>query len=238
MLLTLDSVSVSYGHVDVLRDLSLTVSGGEIVALLGPNGSGKSTTVHTVAGLVTAKSGTISLDGTDITSSPVRERVRKGVTLVAQGRTLFHSMTISENLRMGAFCRTDRTETDRDYRTWLETFPRLAAAEHRPAGQLSGGEQRMLAVARGMMSRPSVCLLDEPSLGVAPKALLDIGETLVRIRDDTGVGFVLVEQDLPFALDIADRVVVLSGGAIALEERPAALRDGKVLHRIFLGLPA
>lgn len=233
-MLTLTDLHVSYGEINVLRGLDLSVDRREIVALLGPNGSGKSTTVKTVAGLVSSKAGSITYDGTNITDLPVRTRVTKGITLVAQGRTLFNSMSVEENLIMGAFARSD-SGVRADCSRWLEFFPELRAVRHRPAGQLSGGQQRMVAVARGMMSRPSLLMLDEPSLGVSPKVLIDLADGIRRIRDELGLGVILVEQDVPFALEVADRVVVLASGHIALEDEPAALRDGERLRDVYFG---
>jgi branched-chain amino acid transport system ATP-binding protein len=228
---------VSYGKVEVLRGVDLKVDAGEIVALLGPNGCGKSTTVKTIAGLVNAKAGSISYGGRDVTNLPVRGRVTSGITLVAQGRTLFNSMSVEENLLMGAFARSDGEVRD-DCARWLDFFPGLRDARRRPAGQLSGGQQRMVAVARGMMSRPSLLMLDEPSLGVSPKVLIDLAGGIHRLRDELGLSVILVEQDIPFALAVADRVLVLAGGHIALEDAPAALKDGERLRDVYFGTHA
>lgn len=233
-MLTAESLWVSYGKVEVLRGLDLAVGRGEIVALLGPNGCGKSTTVKTIVGLVKPNAGTLTYDDRDITNLGIRERVTSGITLVVQGRTLFGSMSVEENLLMGAFARSDGDIRD-DRDRWLEFFPGLVDARRRPAGQLSGGQQRMVAVARGMMSRPSLLMLDEPSLGVAPKVLVDLADGIRRIRDELGLAVVLVEQDVPFALDLADRVLVLAGGRVALDDAPAELRDGERLRAVYFG---
>jgi branched-chain amino acid transport system ATP-binding protein len=231
-----DSICVSYGSVDVLRGVDLRADRGEIVALLGPNGSGKSTTLKALAGLVGPKSGTLTYEGTDMLKLAIRDRVRLGVTLVDQGRTLFASMSVEENLQMGAFLRKDKAAIREDRSRWLEFFPGLADARRRPAGQLSGGQQRMVAVARGMMARPSHLLLDEPSLGVSPKALLDLAGGIRRLRDELNLSVILVEQDIPFALSIADRVIVLAGGRMVLEDTPEALKDGERLRRVYFGV--
>src|SRR5690606_11759821 len=149
--------------------------------------------------------------GDDIGRLSIRERVTRGITLVAQGRTLFNSMSVEENVLMGAFARRDG-EIAEDCERWLDFFPGLREARKRPAGQLSGGQQRMVAVARGMMARPSLLMLDEPSLGVAPTVLLGLADAIRRLRDELDLGVVLVEQDIPFALDVADRVLVLASG--------------------------
>jgi branched-chain amino acid transport system ATP-binding protein len=233
-MLTAAAIEVSYGKIEVLRGLDIAVQRGEIVALLGPNGCGKSTTVKTLAGLVDPSQGSIIYDGRDITKLPIRARVTSGITLVSQGRTLFGSMSVEENLLMGAFARSD-DDVRGDCARWLDFFPGLRDARRRPAGQLSGGQQRMVAVARGMMSRPSLLMLDEPSLGVAPKVLIDLGAGIRRIRDELGLGVMLVEQDIPFALGIADRVLVLAGGRISLEDTPESLKDGKRLSDVYFG---
>jgi branched-chain amino acid transport system ATP-binding protein len=234
-MLKLCSVYVSFGKVEVLRGLDMHVREREIVALLGPNGCGKSTTLRSISGLVSPKAGSIQFRGVDVCKRSIRERVRMGVTLVPQGRTLFNSMTVEENLLMGAFARTDGAEINRDREFWLEFFPGMNSWRGRLAGQLSGGEQRMVAVARGMMSRPSLALLDEPSLGVAPKVLIELGAVIRRVRDEMGLTVVLVEQDVPFAMSVADRILVLSGGRIALDDKPEALKDGKRLHDVYFG---
>ncbi|HVM52951.1 MAG TPA: ABC transporter ATP-binding protein [Acidimicrobiales bacterium] len=233
-MLVADALEVSYGKVEVLRGLDMTVQPGEVVALLGPNGCGKSTTVKSVAGLVSPRAGTLRYDGADIAGMSIRERVTSGITLVAQGRTLFSSMSVEENLLMGAFARSDDDIRD-DCDRWLDFFPGLRDARRRPAGQLSGGQQRMVAVARGLMARPSLLMLDEPSLGVAPAVLVELGNAIRQLRDDLGLGVVLVEQDIPFALDVADRVLVLASGRIALEESPDRLRGGEELREVYFG---
>ena len=232
-MLRASSLFVSYGKIEVLRGLDFGVDRGEVVAVLGPNGCGKSTLLKTVAGLVKPTSGSLEFEARDITALSIRQRVMSGITLVAQGRTLFNSMSVEENVLMGAFARSD-DEIRSDCARWLEFFPGLDEARRRPAGQLSGGQQRMVAVARGLMSRPTVLMLDEPSLGVAPKVLLDLRQAITRLRE-TGLGVVLVEQDIPFAFDVADRVLVLAGGKVALADTPDALRDGDRLRAVYFG---
>jgi branched-chain amino acid transport system ATP-binding protein len=230
--LRLDGIEASFGRMQVLRGLDFGVGEGEVVALLGPNGSGKSTTVRTIAGLVKA-SGSVFYRGEDISRLSVRRRVRAGVKLVPQGRNLFGSMTVEENLLMGAFSRSDNDEIAADLEHWLGFFPVVGERRHQRASQLSGGQRQMVAVATGLMARPSVMLLDEPSLGVAPKVLDDLTAALRRLREELGLSVVLVEQDVPFALDVADRVLVLAAGRIALEGVPAELRDGDRLRDVY-----
>ena len=233
-MLELDSLHVGYGRIQVLRGVDLQLAAGEIVALFGPNGCGKSTTVKAVAGLVRPSAGTIRLDGQQIEGASVLQRVRSGITLVDQGRTLFGTMSVEENILMGAFSRSD-AEIKSDLQRWLDFFPGLGEKRKKRAGSLSGGQQRLVAVARGLMARPRVLLLDEPSLGVAPKVLVELGDTLRRLRDIDGLSVLLVEQDIPFALDVVDRVTVLANGRVALEGTPDEVREGTRLRDVYFG---
>ena len=233
-MLTIESLCVSYGRVQVLRGVNLTVAPGEIVALFGPNGCGKSTTVRAVAGLVRTSSGTIRVGDRQIEGDSVLRRVRAGVTLVDQGRTLFNSMSVEENILMGAFSRKDNEIKD-DVRRWLDFFPALRDKRHHRAGSLSGGQQRMVAVARGLMARPELILLDEPSLGVAPNMLLQLGDVIARLRQEYGLAVLLVEQDIPFALDLVDRATVLANGRVSLDGTPDELREGTRLRDVYFG---
>ncbi|MGE0136887.1 MAG: ABC transporter ATP-binding protein [Ilumatobacteraceae bacterium] len=234
-MLDLSSLHVSYGKAHVLRGLDMHVDRAEIVALLGPNGCGKSTTLKTVAGLVGAQTGAIAVDGTDITRTSIVDRVRRGITLIPQGRMVFKSMTVEENVRLGAHVRNDRDAIEQDLDFWLDFMPVLRERRKRSANELSGGEQRMVSVARGMMSRPNLVLMDEPSLGVAPVVLLELSKLVRRIRDEMNMTVILVEQDVPFALSVADRVCVLVGGRIALEGTPDELSDGTRLKDAYFG---
>lgn len=235
-MLEIHSIVAGYGKAEVLQDLSLHVGRGEVVALLGPNGCGKTTTMRVIAGLIKARSGEVRLNNRNITTMSARERVLGGLTLVPAGRSLFFSMTVDENLMMGAFTRRG-ADVAADKQHWLRVFPPLAHAQHRNAGELSGGQQRMGSFARGLMSRPSVVLLDEPSLGVAPLVLKDIGGAIRTMRDEEQIGCLLVEQDIPFALSVADRVLVLTQGRIVLEETDVdSLRDGLRLRDAFFNI--
>jgi len=234
-MLVLENVSAGYGSNEVLNDLSLTVNDGEIVALLGLNGAGKTTTVRTIGGLVRARQGRLVFDDIDIANSTPRDRVLRGISVVPEGRSLFFSMTVEENLDIGAFTRSDRSEIRKDKLSWFEHFPNLERLKRRNSGHLSGGEQGIAAFTRGMMSQPSLMILDEPSLGIAPKVLEEIGSTIKRMRDEKGIACLLVEQDIPFALSVADRVLVMVSGRIVAEASPDELRDGDKLREIFLG---
>jgi branched-chain amino acid transport system ATP-binding protein len=236
-MLELIDLSAGYGKIEVLDKLSLHIESGEIVTLLGLNGCGKTTTIRTIAGLIRPRSGRVVLDGSDITSWSVRQRVLGGISVVPEGRSLFYSMTVDENLEIGAFTRKDRSSIRSDRSRWLEAFPDLARNRHRLAGQLSGGQQRIATFARGLMAHPSVILLDEPSLGVAPKVLEDIGAAINAVRKELGISCLLVEQDIPFALSVADRVLVLSGGRIALEGKPDEIAGSRQLQDLFFGRP-
>lgn len=236
-MLRAQGLRVAYGTNEVLRGLDLTVAPGEIVALLGLNGSGKSTTVKAIAGLVAPSGGSITVADEEISGWSVRRRVQAGITLVAQGRTLFEEMTVSENLSLGAFVRTDAEAVKTDEARWLDRVS-LSGLGRRKASALSGGQQRLVAVARGMMANPRFLLLDEPSLGVAPAILTDLRGVFHGLRDDLGVGILLVEQDIPFALATADRVVLLSRGTALLEKRAEHLRGGHEIRRMFFELGA
>jgi branched-chain amino acid transport system ATP-binding protein len=233
-MLTADSLYVSYGKIEVLRGLSFAVEEREIVGVLGPNGCGKSTALKAISGLLTPI-GKVLYRDRDVTTAGIAERVRSGITLVPQGKNVFASMTVQENFLMGAFCRSDKAGVAEDCEFWFRFFPQLADKRHRLAGQLSGGEQRMVAIARGLMARPSLLLLDEPSLGVAPVVLAELGRGIRRLREELGLTIVIVEQDVPFALEIADRILVLAGGKVALDAPPSELHDGERLRDVYFG---
>jgi len=234
-MLSVENVTAGYGNNEVLRDLSFSVNDGEIVALLGLNGAGKTTTVRTIGGLIKVRHGRLVHDDVDIANSTPRERVLRGISVVPEGRSLFFSMTVEENLDIGAFTRSDRSEIRNNKVSWFEYFPNLARLKRRHSGNLSGGEQGLATFARGMMSQPSLMVLDEPSLGIAPKVLEEIGSAVKRMRDERGLACLLVEQDVPFALSIADRVLVMVSGRIVADLDPQELRDGERLREIFLG---
>jgi len=220
-----------YGRIPVVRDASLSVRSGEVVALLGSNGSGKSTLLKAVAGLLKPESGAVRLFGDDVTGLPPERLVARGLALIPEGRMLFGPLTVSENLALGAYATGHAQEV---LERVLALFPVLSARLSQPASTLSGGEQQMLAIGRALMSRPVVMLLDEPSLGLAPRVVSDIFEVLDDLRSD-GIAVVLVEQDANLALKHADRGYVMRGGRIVMEGRAADLRRNDEVRLAYLG---
>lgn len=215
-MLDVQGLSAGYGPVAVLTDMSLHVDEGEAVAVLGANGAGKSTLMNTLVGVVAPRSGSIEFDGNQIAGRFTEDIVRAGLTLVPEGRNVFARLTVAENLRMGAYSRK-AGDAQRDLDRLLERFEILGARQHQPAGTLSGGEQQQLAIARALMSRPRMILLDEPSLGLAP-VLVDAVFDLVReLKETDGLTVMLVEQSISHALEIASRVYVLANGQIVRE---------------------
>jgi branched-chain amino acid transport system ATP-binding protein len=226
-LLEVDDVVAGYGPLRVLHGISLTVGRAEIVALLGANGAGKTTTLRALSGLLKPR-GTISLDGRSLVGRSPEAILKAGVAHVPQGRGTFPNLTVEENLRVGA-CTRQRRQAARDLRSWYEHFPRLAERRDQPAGQLSGGEQQMLAIARAMMARPRLLLLDEPSLGLAPNITATLFERLASIKQEFGTGMLVVEQNASIALHYASRAYVLESGEISLGGPAGELsRDDRV----------
>jgi branched-chain amino acid transport system ATP-binding protein len=215
-----------YGKKPVLHGISLDVPRGEIVTLLGANGAGKSTLLKTIVGLLPRNAGTIELDGVPLANATPDRALKAGVALVAEQRELFREMSVKDNLRLGAFLRVGRPEIERDMERLLGLFPILRARSAQPARSLSGGEQQMLAIARALMGRPTVLLLDEPSLGLAPKIVEEIFEIIAGIRS-AGTAILLVEQNAALALDVAKYGYVLDLGKITLEG------DAETLKRSF-----
>jgi branched-chain amino acid transport system ATP-binding protein len=234
-LLSTSNVGARYGASVVLRSIDVHVMPGEIVTLLGANGAGKTTFLNTVMGLVTMTGGQVVYDGRDISRLPPEERVVAGIGLSPEGRRIFGKMTVEENLRLGAGVKfQDQLEESRE--RVCELFPILDRLRNTPAGLLSGGEQQQLAVARAVMSKPKLLLLDEPSLGLAPKVVATIFDLITRLRDE-GVTILLVEQNVRLALDIADRGYVLSTGRIEITGSAAELRENASVEESYLGLP-
>ncbi|WP_462187302.1 MULTISPECIES: ABC transporter ATP-binding protein [unclassified Frankia] len=232
MLLTLAGVEVAYGAVTALRGVSLEVAEGEIVTLLGANGAGKTTTLRTISGLLRPRAGQAWLDGRPLSSIPAHELVGRGVSHVPEGRRIFPSMSVRENLLMGAY--HDRRHVRTDLDRVFALFPRLAERVAQPGGTLSGGEQQMLAIGRALMSRPRLMLLDEPSMGLAPMIVQTIFEVIAEINRE-GVAVLLVEQNAASALRIAGRGYVLETGEVVLAGTAASLLADDRVRQAYLG---
>ncbi len=234
-LLEVTGLSVAYGTIRAVRDLSFHVGQGELVTLLGPNGAGKTTTLTALMGLATVSAGTVRFSGTEITNRPPEQIVRRGMTLVPEGRRVFSDLTVEENLRLGAMGVGDRAAASEP--ELLELFPILADRRTQLAGTLSGGEQQQLAIARALRSSPRLLLLDEPSLGLAPQVVEAIFDLLVRLRRN-GMTILLVEQNVHQALEIADRAYVLASGQLHLSGSAAELLQSAEVDRAYLGIGA
>jgi branched-chain amino acid transport system ATP-binding protein len=235
MLLELDNITLLYGHIEALHGISLTVSQGEIVALIGANGAGKSTTMRAISGLRPIAQGSIRFDGQDISRLRADLRVVRGVSQSPEGRGIFPGMTVRENLEMGAYTRRNRAEIDEDMQRVFTLFPRLKEREKQAGGTLSGGEQQMLAVGRALMSRPKLLLLDEPSMGLAPILIQQIFDIIVEINQQ-GTTVLLVEQNAQQALSRAHRAYVLETGRIVKEGTGAELLDDPAVKDAYLGV--
>jgi branched-chain amino acid transport system ATP-binding protein len=227
-LLALERLAVAYGGIQAVKGIDLDVRDGELVCLIGANGAGKTTTLKGICGLLPVKSGTIRYAGDDITGVPSYRLVRRGLAMVPEGRGMFGALTIEENLAMGAYARTDRAAVRADAERVFALFPRLKERRRQTAGTLSGGEQQMLAMARALMSRPRLLLLDEPSMGLAPLMVQKVFETIIAVAKE-GVTMLLIEQNARLALEVSDRGYVMESGEITLEgPAPALLHDPKV----------
>jgi len=234
MLLEIENLHVSYGAIKALQGIRLTVNEGEIIALIGGNGAGKSTTLNTISGLYRPLQGTIKFQGEELTTRPSFEIVSKGVIQVPEGRKIFSSMTVLENLEMGGFLQMDKATRQNDIESIMTRFPRLAERRNQAGGTLSGGEQQMLAIGRGLMAHPHLLLLDEPSMGLSPILVEQIFEIIQEINLQ-GVSILLVEQNAQMALAIANRAYVLETGRIVLSgEADQLLHDPQVL-KAYLG---
>jgi branched-chain amino acid transport system ATP-binding protein len=233
-LLRVDDIRTFYGSIEALKGVSLEVREGEIVTLIGANGAGKSTTLRSINGLNHPRNGTISFQGTNITSMPPHQIVKRGIAQSPEGRKLFPRMSVVENLEMGAFQRTDRSGIREDMDRVFSLFPRLAERKAQKAGTMSGGEQQMLAIGRALMARPKLLLLDEPSMGLAPIFVERVFETIKEINQQ-GTTILLVEQNALMALDAADRGYVLETGKIALADDAKKLRENEQVRKTYLG---
>jgi branched-chain amino acid transport system ATP-binding protein len=232
--LFVEDVHTFYGSIEALKGISLEVREREIVTLIGANGAGKSTTLRSINGLNHPRTGKIVFQGTDVTSMAPHQIVKRGISQSPEGRKLFSRMSVTENLEMGAFQRTDRAEMREDMDRVFSLFPRLAERKTQKAGTMSGGEQQMLAIGRALMARPKLLLLDEPSMGLAPIFVEKIFE-IVREINEQGTPILLVEQNALMALDTADRGYVLETGTIALADDAKALRKNEQVRKTYLG---
>ena len=233
-LLTLENVTSGYGAILAVRGVSLHVDEGEVVALLGANGAGKSTLLMTIAGLVSTNSGHITFAGHRIDHQPPEKILRAGISLTPEGRRVFAHLTVADNLRMGAAARRDGAGIAADTEQVLELFPRLRERYRQLAGTLSGGEQQMLAVGRSLMSRPKLMLLDEPSLGLAPRVVAQIFD-MVKTLPERGVTVLVVEQNVRLALAVAARGDVMASGALQASGSADELRQAVDLEKVYLG---
>jgi branched-chain amino acid transport system ATP-binding protein len=233
-LLRLTDVHSYYGHIHALQGISLDVYPGEVVTLLGANGAGKTTTLKTIHGLLQPRQGTIEFDGKDITTMPAHDHVRVGIGQSPEGRRIFSRMTVTENLQMGAFSRKDKSGLDQDYARVFELFPRLAERRTQHGGTLSGGEQQMLAIGRALMTRPTLLLLDEPSMGLAPILVEQIFSIIVDINRQ-GTTILLVEQNALMALGVANRGYVLQTGRIVRSGEAKGLLQDEEVRKAYLG---
>ena len=234
MKLEIRDLCVFYGGIRALKGVSLSVDEGQIVTLIGANGAGKSTTLRAISGLQKVQSGSILYGGEELTSLPAKEIVRRGIIHVPEGRRVFPDMTVAENLKIGAFLRTDKAAIAQDMDYVYSLFPRLKERSWQLAGTLSGGEQQMLAVGRALMSRPKVLMMDEPSLGLAPLIVKDIFSIIRRVNQD-GITVLLIEQNANAALRIADYGYVLETGTIALSGTGEELLKNESVREAYLG---
>lgn len=234
-MLQVKNLDAGYGFLQVVWDLDMEIETGEFVALVGPNGAGKSTTLKTIAGLVPAKRGEIYFDGVSLVGMPAHEISRLGLSFVSESLNLFVDMSVEENLLLGAYMIAEKGRQRENMDFVYELFPRLQARRNQLAGTLSGGERKMLAIGRGIMSGPRLMLVDEPSLGLAPKLTLDVFHALERLRQG-GVTILLVEQNVNTTLRITDRAYVLEQGHIALQGPSAELLRNEHVRKAFLGV--
>ena len=235
-MLELNNVNSFYGNIQALYDVNMYIDTGEIITLIGANGAGKSTTLMTVCGVVQARTGQVLYQGEEITKEAPNKIVSHGICQVPEGRLIFPELTVSENLDMGAFMRSDKDGIKRDIEYCFDLFPILAERRRQPGGNLSGGEQQMLAIARALMARPRLLLLDEPSMGLAPLVVRQIFEIIRKINAENGTTIFLVEQNANLALKIGHRGYVMENGRIVLTDTCDKLLADESVKRAYLGL--
>ncbi|MEW6122021.1 MAG: ABC transporter ATP-binding protein [Pseudomonadota bacterium] len=235
-MLEVRGISVTYGGVTALRDVSLAVAEGSIVSLIGSNGAGKTTTLKAVIGLKPVKHGEIHFNGERIDGLTAPQRVARGIALSPEGRRVFPQMSVADNLLVGAYSRRDKADTQRTLENIYQYFPRLVERRSQIAGSLSGGEQQMLAIGRALMAKPRLLLLDEPSLGLAPIIVDEIARIITEINRDTRMSIILVEQNAKLALSLCDQAFVLETGAVALSGPGKELLASDYVRRAYLGI--
>lgn len=233
-MLEVKNLSVSYGAIEAVKDISFTVNDGEIVSLIGANGAGKTTTLHTITGLVPAKSGSVMYNGVDLLKTHNNKIVTLGMAHIPEGRHVFTRMSVEENLEMGAFSLKNQSDLKKDLDMVYGLFPRLKERRNQKAGTLSGGEQQMLAMGRALMSHPKTILMDEPSMGLSPKLVKEIF-SIIRKLHEQDITILLVEQNAKMALSIADRAYVLETGRITMEGDAKELLNNEQVRKAYLG---
>ena len=234
MLLKTDNICTNYGAVEAIRNINMYVEEGEVVAFIGHNGAGKTTLLKTISGLLRPVKGTVTWMGENITGRPPEKIVRAGISQCPEGRQVFAESTVYQNMEMGAYTRKDKQAIREDIEKYEEIFPILKERRSQKAGLLSGGEQQMLAIARSLMSRPKLLMLDEPSLGLAPVVVNDVYDVIQKIKQQ-GVTILLVEQNAMKALEVSDRAYIISTGEIALEGKSEELLQNDAVKKAYLG---
>ena len=234
-ILEVNDLNVYYGAIHAIKNISFEIKRGEIVTLIGANGAGKTSTLHAVSGLLSMRSGEISLNGVNITGVEAHKLVSQGMAHVPEGRRVFTELTVLENLEMGAYIRNDKSEIEKDLEKMFEMFPRLSERKSQLAGTMSGGEQQMLAIARALMSRPTLLLMDEPSMGLAPLIVQEIFEIIKKINKEQGTTILLVEQNANMALSIANRAYVLETGKIVIKGNANEMLNNESIRAAYLG---
>lgn len=233
-LLEIKDLQVNYGVINAIKGVSLEVNEGEIIALIGANGAGKTTILHTITGLIQAKSGSIMYNGKDLTKTPAHKIVSMGMAHVPEGRRVFQELSVLENLKLGAYTRKDKNGIAESLKMVYERFPRLEERKNQVAGTLSGGEQQMLAMGRALMSKPRIILMDEPSMGLSPLLVSEIFD-IIKVINEGGTTVLLVEQNAKKALSIADRAYVLETGNITLSGKASDLINDESVKKAYLG---
>ena len=235
-MLKVENIITRYGAIEALKGMSLEAQHGEVTCLLGPNGAGKTTTMFTIAGILSPHSGSITLDGDDLTHQSAPEIVRKGIALVPENRLVFPEMSVADNLAAGAYCRSrsERTAINNDLTEIYNRFPQLKERREQLGGTLSGGEQQMLAIGRALMARPKILMMDEPSLGLAPLIVEQIFKIIQQLNEE-GVTILLVEQNARMALRIAHKLYLLEQGTVTFEGNPTEMQQEELIQRAYLG---